>query len=383
MSETGPEGGWTMARDAMRKFPSGLAGMLALVVCVEAMISGHAQTLRNAWAWDWFLAEKAARREVADSRVLCFGDSLMKFAVAPEALERSSGRKAYNLAVGVGQVPGSYFLLRRALESGAKPEAVVIDAIPHMLSARPDANATLWPELMTYRDCLELSWRSGDAQFFASTGLAKLLPSVRERFEIRGAVTRALNDQPSPVADIIKAFVRNWTVNRGAQMTRRPAVTPPDQVAAWLPCILPETWETTPLNAEYLRRFFALARSRGIRAYWLLPPFDPAVQSLREVRGLDANYVAFIHSIQAEFPEVVVLDARYCGYNTSEHIDPIHLDVRGAASLSRDLGAILRKDPASLARWEMMPPFRDASAEVALEDVDQSAEIIMRQKTIR
>ncbi len=372
-----------MVMGARRRFPSGLAGMLALVVCVEAVISGHAQTLRHPWAWDWFLAEKAARREVADSRVLCFGDSLMKFAVAPEALERSGAGKAYNLAVGVGQVPGSYFLLRRALESGAKPEAVVIDAIPHMLSAKPEANASLWPELMTYRDCLELSWRARDAQFFAWTGLAKLLPSVRERFEIRGAITRALNDQPSPVADIMKAFVRNWTVNRGAQMTRRPAITPPDEVAAWLPSILPATWEATPLNAEYLRRFFALARSRGIRTYWLLPPFDPLVQSLREVRGLDANYVAFIRSIQAEFPEVVVLDARHCGYNTTEHIDPIHLDVRGASSLSRDLGAILREDPSTLARWLRMPPFRDASAEVALEDVDQSAGIIMQQKTTR
>lgn len=369
-----------MTADAPRRLPAGLAGMLALVLCVEGFIGDHAQTLRHPWAWDWFLADRAAREEVADCEILCFGDSLMKFGVAPRALERSSGWKAYNLAVGVGQVPGSYFLLRRALESGARPKAVLIDTIPHMLSARPDADATLWPELMTYRDCLELSWRARDPDFLASTTLSKLLPSVRERFEIRGAVTGALKGQPSPVVDILRAFVRNWTVNRGAQMTRRPPALLPNQFDAWVPSLLPDSWQPTPLNAQYLRRFFRLAEAHGIRVYWLLPPFDPLVQALREAKGLDASYVAFVRSVQAEHPGVVVLDARHCGYGPGEHIDPIHLDVRGAASISRDLGAILRRGPATLPRWEALPPFRDASAEVALEDVDQSIDVVTREK---
>ena len=369
-----------MIADVWKRVPKGLLGMIALVFCAEAFVEGHSRTFRHPWAWDWFLADRAARKKVADSEVLCFGDSLMKFGVSPKVLERAGGGKAYNLAVGVGQAPASYFLLRRALESGARPKAVLIDTIPHMMSAGLDANARLWPELLDYRDCLDLSIRARDPHFFASMALARLLPSVRDRDQIRAALSLALKGEPSTVGDVIQTYLRNWTENRGAQMTRRPTVVPPGQLETWAPSLLPDSWEPNPLNVRYLHAFFRLAESHGIQAYWLIPPFDPEVQARRESLGRDAEYLAFIRSIRRDHPGVVVLDARHSGYGPAEHIDPIHLDLRGAASISRDLGAILRRDPATLGRWEVLPPFREPSAEVALEDVAQSADVLASKK---
>jgi hypothetical protein len=364
----------------LRRFPKGLLGMLVLVVGVESFVDGHSRNFRHPWAWDWYLADRAARKKVADCEVLCFGDSLMKFGVSPNVIEQASGWKTYNLAVGVGQIPGSYFLLRRALEAGSHPKAILLDTIPHMMSARPDANANLWPVLLSYRDCFELSVEARDPHFLASMTLSKLLPSVRDRFEIRNSVTGALRGDPSAIGDILSIYLRNWGVNRGAQMTRRPPVVPPNQIEVWASSLLPDSWRPTPLNTHYLHQFLRLAEAHDIRVYWLIPPFDPAVQTLREAKGRDADYTAFLRSIQLEHPGVVVLDARHSGYGPSEHIDAMHLDVRGAASISRDLGTILRRDPSTLARWEVMPPFRDISAEVALEDVNQSTDFIVAEK---
>ena len=75
--------------------------------------------------------------------------------------------------------------------------------------------------------------------------------------------------------------------------------------------------------------------------------------------GRDAEYVGFVKSIQADYPQVVVLDARHSGYGPETLQDLMHLEMRGAVAISRDLASILRRDPASLSNWEIMPKFRD------------------------
>ena len=76
------------------------------------------------------------------------GDSLAKLGVAPSLVEARSGRSVYNLAVCAGQAPSSYFLLRRVLDSGARPTAILVDFFPRLLQVPPQ-HTPLWPALST------------------------------------------------------------------------------------------------------------------------------------------------------------------------------------------------------------------------------------------
>ena len=366
------------------RWPAGFLGFLALVVGFEGFVAGHDRTLRHPWGWDWFLADRAARKKVGDCGVLCFGDSLMKYGVSPQVVEREAGLKAYNLAVGGGHVSGSYFLLRRAIESGRRPASVVLNTVPHGMAGVPSEASAIWPELLDYRDCAELSWRARDPHFFASIATAKLLPSVRYRSGIRAAVTASLKGESTEMArGVLLADLRNWSVNRAAQMSGRDPSARTDDASAIAPMVFPGSWRPNPLHVRYLDEFFDLAKSKNIRAYWLVAPFAPAVQARREAMGRDSEYTAFIHEVQARHPEVVVLDARHSGYGDLEHVNPIHLDLRGAATLSHDLAAILRRAPSKGPRWETMPAFREVPPGLALEDVARSSVAVAGSKLVK
>ncbi len=364
----------------LKRAPWGMVGMLGLVLLVESFIARNETSFRNPWGWDWFLTDKAARRQVKDCDVLCFGDSLMKFGVAPRVIEQRADLKTYNLAVSAGQVPGSYFLLRRALESGAKPRAVILDTIPHLLAEGLGSNAMIWPELVSMRDCLELSLRARDADFFAATSLAKLLPSVRDRAEIRTSILAAFRGEPPPIKGGIGTCIRNWKVNRGAQVMAHNANRPPGDVEGFGSALFPDSWRANPLNTHYLREFFRLAESHNIQVYWLLPPLGEEVQRRREAKGRDAEYGAFVDAVRSKHPRVIVLDARRAGYGDAVHIDPIHLDSLGASSLSRDLATILRREPDGLTSWIELPKYREPPSNVPVEDLERTAAIILERR---
>src|SRR4051812_42261979 len=111
--------------------PWGTMGMIVVVATVELLVhrveDRHFTT--NA-ALSWAYGGRAADRKAAGRDVLCFGDSMVKFGVAPRVLEDRLGTKAYNLALYAGSPTASYFLLRRALEAGARPSAILVDFQP-------------------------------------------------------------------------------------------------------------------------------------------------------------------------------------------------------------------------------------------------------------
>ena len=80
-------------------------------------------------------------------------------------------------------------MLRRALSSGARPSVVVLDLTPHMLAKGPEANQALWPELLSVGECLDLSWTNRAPDFLASTMLARVVSTFKERHEIRAAIS--------------------------------------------------------------------------------------------------------------------------------------------------------------------------------------------------
>ena len=94
----------------------------------------------------------------------------------------------------------TYFVLRRALESGARPSAIVIDTKPAVLIGGADYNAHYWPAALSPRECLELGRiaRKGTLGLAAMT--ARLLPSLQARLEVRSRIEAALGGRPIPSA---------------------------------------------------------------------------------------------------------------------------------------------------------------------------------------
>ena len=137
-----------------RRLPWGLLGMLASVLFAECWFARNDIHFLGPETASWRLGPRSARERAPAAEVLCFGDSLVKLGVVPKVMERTLNRRVYNLALIAGQPPATFFLLRTALEAGAKPSALIVDYEPHLLSLPPQEKAPLWSELAGARDCL-------------------------------------------------------------------------------------------------------------------------------------------------------------------------------------------------------------------------------------
>ncbi|HEY2155409.1 MAG TPA: hypothetical protein VGH33_07250, partial [Isosphaeraceae bacterium] len=168
------------------RWPAGLAGMLALVLAVEAGFLRGARDLEALSAADWGRARKAAAGEaVANVEVLCVGDSLVKTGIIPAALEARLDRRAYNLAALGAPPPAAYALLKRAFDAGARPRAIVLDAKASQLSRHEyRAVAGDLAVLLDAGEALRLAWVDDDLGLFGLY-LVHLVPSVRLRGDAR------------------------------------------------------------------------------------------------------------------------------------------------------------------------------------------------------
>ncbi|HEV3122615.1 MAG TPA: hypothetical protein VGY53_11960, partial [Isosphaeraceae bacterium] len=252
--------------------PLGLVGMIGLVLLVESFVARRAVDFTPWGTWAWRVSGQAASRRAAGCEVLAFGDSLMKVGILPPVIEDRLGKRAYNLSVCGAPAPTSYFLLRRALEAGARPTAVLVDYLPNMLAGGPRDFARHWPELLTARECLELSLTARDATFFASTALGMIFPSVRARHDIRAGIVRALHGEGSHLRQSTLDYWHNWSANEGGQATSKNRHYTGDIDPAAQRKILSHVWWCDRVNAEHIRRFLSLAQAHRIQVYWLLPP---------------------------------------------------------------------------------------------------------------
>lgn len=344
--------------------PRGLLGMLVLVVVVETIISGYRVDLAPTWAEDWRFSAWAAERQAPGTDFLCFGDSLIKYGVLPRVIEAKSGLKGYNLATSGGTMPSAYFLFRRSLDAGARPRAVLVDFAALML--RNDGPLLLqnYPELATVGDCVDLAWTAHDPQFLAGALLAKLLPSVNWRFEVRRMIMARLAGGSGSMRYANSAQRIRWEIDRGAQPTQTGRKRHQDEDYL-IDGVSPESWAIQPRDEVYLDRFVALARSRTIPVYWVIPPLCPEAHARRARRGADAAYDRLVRAKLARFPNIVVLDARPSGYDDSTHVDHLHLDKVGAAALSGDIAAVLASRLGGdqvAGSWVTLPPYGGCAA---------------------
>jgi len=348
-----------------RSWPLGLVGMLAMVVGVERWVVWHDLDFTTVWAADWSQAARGASRSAPGCTLLCFGDSQVKYGVSPTALEASMGGRSHNLAVQASKAPAAYFLLRRALEAGARPDAIVVDYDGHHLGLGPEAVSRQWPELATWRDQVELARVAGSASLLADYAVSRLLPSAKSRFEARENLYAALAGRLHPRRDAIPPLWRNWRQNRGAQPMPPSPPTPLDVQLADLP------WEPAYVNKVFLDKFMKLASARGIAVYWLVPPVRPEVQRARDRVSSEPAFTEFLRRAVDRYPNLTALDARHSGYPASAFHDITHLDRRGAGVLTRDLAGVIRSRNPGDGRYLAMPKFTAFDGE-GPEDVEQS-----------
>ena len=359
-----------------RRLPVGLLGAVGLALAAEGFVARHATQFGTYWSADRRLTAARLRREAPGCQVLGLGDSQLKFGVLPALVGPPLGKRACNLAILGGQPAAAYFLLRRALAAGARPEALLLSTKPHVLARPPRTDLRPWAELATLRDCLDLGWTTRDAGFLAALALGRLLPTARARYEVRANVLAALRGEGAS-ALAIPAHRRNWYRNRGAQVEPAGAFHAVPLERLWFD----QPWASDPVNARYLDRFLALAAARRLPVFWVLTPIQPAAQAESERTGYEARFIGFVRARLERFPNVVVLDGRHCGYDEATLHDPFHLDRRGAVAFSVDVAAAVGRSLAGTgpgARWVELPAFRDRGHPAAVEDMGQSLSALER-----
>ena len=374
-------------------WPWGLIGALGLILPVERFVAGHDHDFTSTSALNWGYVRAAAVSEAPGNPILCVGSSHVKFGIAPVVIESGTGRRTYNLAACSGFMPVSYFVLRRALRSGARPTAVLVDCPDDpIVPSKPDGrdeglrrNERLWPELLDLHETLDLACVSRDPEFLARTLLAWLSPTYKARFEIRANVSAALQGLSASSSWEGDLARRNWASNRGTHvMPRNPdfeakhageVVQTPPQLPP------PDGWSMNRLNLAYARRFLKLAEAHGVRVFWLIPPISASYQESRNRTGKDEQHTRFTRRVLADHPEVTVIDGRRSAYPAGAFWDTHHLNATGATAFSTDVSTVLRRSlggPSPGHLWVMLPPYPEADPvrDSRLEDIAQSGKIL-------
>jgi hypothetical protein len=225
-----------------------------------------------------------------------------------------------------------------------------------------------------------MAWNVGDASLFASSALAKTLPSSYNRHQIHSGLLAVLGGELCSRRFDNLVYRANLDRNKGALVLVRNPEYRGEIAAHYKEIFLSEGWRCDRFEKEYIHKLFHLAASHGIRVCWLVMPLAPALQAAREQKGLDATFTQFIRSFQG-YPNLVIVDSRYSGYEHKVFHDASHLDPQGAFVLSKSLGDILRHDSGRKLdgpRWVSLARYREQPTEGPLEDVRQT-ELALKQ----
>ncbi|CAN5610124.1 hypothetical protein BH23PLA1_BH23PLA1_06790 [soil metagenome] len=363
--------------------PRGLLGMVVLVAFVEGELKRRAPDLANISAESWRESGRAASNHAPGCEVLCFGDSMVKFGVVPKVIERQIGRSAYNLAVLNGLPPVNDLLYQRALRRGARPRALVVDG--DLLQNDPRDSLRAWAELLEPFELIELVWTAQDPDLLLELVLAQLFVSIRTRFEIGEQVRAVIEGRMRFHRIGLEPFRRNWESNRGAQIVADRASELSFEDFNALADLFATEWTCNPLNGDYVRRFLRRADDRNVPVFWLLPPVHPTLQGWRDRVGWDDQRLRFLVELQAEFPNMILVDARHSGYGDDLILDLSHLRRHGAYAFSTELAILIaaRLDggPEALPRQVELPYYREWPTEIELEDLSES--LVAVQESIR
>lgn len=344
--------------------PSGLIGAMLLILVVERLVSLHGLDVVSREQWIWTRAAQAAGRDAPGCDTLALGSSTVLMGILPQSIERTTGGRAANLAVMGGITESSYFLLRRALEAGARPSRVIVDFHPYFLTLDHWQTSRMWPFLLDMRDTWDLAWTAHDAEFFGAMTVARILPTIKVRYQLRAGVLSAFRGTYHSLRAENLATLANLQRNQGALPSPENPFFQGEIGPHYGSMLLDQPWRCHPVHATYLRKFLALAASRDIQVCWLIPPVAPTLQTWRDQRGLEARYDRFVQALQSDATHLKVIDGRRLNYPNAVFFDASHLGDRGAIALSADLAHWLADEQSSTdSRWLTLPRRRDRQTE--------------------
>jgi hypothetical protein len=311
--------------------------VLVIESCTAHYVSRSDAHARVAQSWQ-FAARFAVCRRV-ESEILCFGDSLTKLGLLPRVLEARAGISASNLAVLGGQAPSSFILLRRVLEAGHRPRAILVGFSAPMLAMPLSNNAACWALLADLRDFIDLAWRSCDPKLVLAIATRWLCPSWRAREQVRADVINVLypGARATDPGDDRRVFERNWVFNRGAQVAPRGFVSV-EGAQLEPPSPGSRDWKPHRTNVLYVERFLQLAESHGVPVFWVLAPATTAWREKHRKSGVIDAYQALARRCLARFPGLTVLDGLSLSWDEGAFRDPIHVNRDGAVALSIAVG---------------------------------------------
>jgi hypothetical protein len=326
-------------------WPAGLIGMIVLVFGIETTVATQDVKVLNYISSQWRETDRTIP-QAAGCDVLVLGDSLMKHGLISRVVEAQlgEGHRVYNLALPGGSAPSSYIMLRRVLEAGMKPSVLLVDG--ENFDDNPFRLDSGWPELLTPRELLELSWNANDPHFFAETALKEVLPSARHRYDLRSIVRKTLSGQVPNEARLLAAIRRNTRQNGGSFVfAHQYDLSKPDPRPGDLDRqnYQPGPFYCHTLNVSYAIRFLELAQSRGIEVVWLLPPNHPEVEIRRLRGGRIGGYLAFLGILQARFPNLTLASGLEGEYPQETLYDTVHLNKTGAIIFSDSVGRFVRR----------------------------------------
>ena len=328
--------------------PTAMLAALTLVAVLEWFAFRPRIDLAGFIPASWIEASRASHIEAVDAEILFLGDSQIKGSLIPAAFDDRLPLLSYNLAVIGGQPAAALALLEKAIETGARPRAIVIGFYPGLLGADSRINVRQWPELFGINGCIQMLWRNRDFNFAGPLLLRSLLPSLRRREEIQAAFLTLGKDKGWAGSLKTRGYRRNWRINKGAQIL---AVNPAFRDDPGLPIGEPGAvsnlagagWRAKAEHLVHIRKLLTLAESRGISIFWLLPTNSPGLRTFRQNIGLDAAYFKTIQELQVEFPALCVLDPSSLLTETTAFSDPCHLDRNGAHNISVSVVEAIRR----------------------------------------
>ena len=197
----------------------------------------------------------------------------------------------------------------------------------------------------------------------------------------------ALRGETDRIPAINRVLLRNWTVNRGANVADRcirSGKTSPSPTSSG-GCTR-GIFYVDPTNAQGIERLMQLADDRGHPG--LLAPAPACRRSFKPCATRAAprpRYEQFVRSFVARYPRLLtVLDARRGAYPPSLFTDHTHLNGRGAIALSRAVAKAVPTAARPLAiRVRLpagsllaIPSDQPAGSGVAIEDLEESRQIL-------
>jgi hypothetical protein len=374
-----------------RALPWGLIGMFGLVLAAERFVLQHDRDLTTMVPLNWRLARRAATTGARECKVLCLGSSIVKFGIGARIITAQTGSRALNLAMSAASLPPNYFLLKRALDAGARPTAIIVDCLddgfaPYQLQA----NLRNFPELLSIKETLELTWLARDSDLLATILLERLFPSFKNRFEIRKLMLAAFRGEEGSLEHESRVVERQWRRNRGTCVVPRNLdfeAKHRGEPAPVLPAAGPHVARAAgPLRTHYAPRFLELAAAYKVRVFYLLPPLPPHTLKSWARSGTIEERTREAEELQAHYPGMIVLDGRRSGYPVAAFYDDVHLNAQGATALSVDVGSVMKQtgDGAQGERlWVTLPPYRELGADPRLEDVINSGLVSKARSTSR